>query len=672
MKKALILVLILLMAFHGAMTFAEAPEGEETGGIQRIAYDYDELTVATVTPFEGCFFTDMWGNVSSDLDVRTLVHGYDLVEWHSEKGAFDVDPSVVSGIITTRNEAGDVTYTVTICNDLYYSDGTRITARDYVFSILLSAAPQVAEIGGSVKQSGFILGWDEYANGKKPYISGVRLLSDDTLSITICHDYLPFFYEIALLDCVPYPIHVIAPGCSVADDGNGAYIANEDSDTQTPLFTSELLRETILNEETGYLSHPTVACGPYSFVSFDGTTVELRINEYYKGNSKGNKPSISRILYKTVANEDLIDGLSDGEIGLVNKCLSDDVLQDGFELTARRSGEFAYSEYERSGMAFISFCCERATVGSQNVRQAIAHCMDKDSLAAETVGEHGTCVDGYYGIGQWMYGVVEGSRAYPIAEPSENAADEARAAYSDEAAEREALTLDDAPKYDLDIEEAVRLLEEEGYTLDREGDRFDPGKDDVRCKKEEDGSLTVLELKMLVPEGSSVNAHYQKHFVDHLAEAGILLTIEELPMAELLTYYYRAQPRDCDMIAFASNFDMVFDPSNAFRPDGEEINPYNRTAIDDEQLYSLALEMRQTPSDNLLGYCRKWVAFQERFQEIEPMIPIYSNVYCDFYPKVLHGYDPAGSVSWAEAIVDAYMSDVADDEAEPAAPEGDE
>ena len=41
--------------------------------------------------------------------------------------------------------------------------------------------------------------------------------------------------------------------------------------------------------------------------------------------------------------------------------------------------------------------------------------------------------------------------------------------------------------------------------------------------------------------------------------------------------------------------------------------------------YALAMDMRRTDSGDTLAYCRKWVAFQERFQEIEPVIPIYSN-----------------------------------------------
>jgi len=46
------------------------------------------------------------------------------------------------------------------------------------------------------------------------------------------------------------------------------------------------------------------------------------------------------------------------------------------------------------------------------------------------------------------------------------------------------------------------------------------------------------------------------------------------------------------------------------------------------------------------------------------MIPLYSNVYFDYYPKILQGYDPGSSENWSEAIVEAYLSDVEDAEEE--------
>ena len=96
----------------------------------------------------------------------------------------------------------------------------------------------------------------------------------------------------------------------------------------------ELLRETILDAETGYLSHPSVVSGPYRLVSFDAATgtAEFEINEFYKGNSAGQTPRIERLVYKNVTNETMISELASGEIDLLNKVTAASTLDEGMAL----------------------------------------------------------------------------------------------------------------------------------------------------------------------------------------------------------------------------------------------------------------------------------------------------------------------------------------------------
>ena len=648
---------------------AEAVVGAEAAlsDTVEITYNYDEITVGSTTAFDGNFFTEMWGNSVSDLDVRTLIHGYNLVEWDGEAGAFQIDPSVVSGTVVTQNAAGDRTYTLTIYSDLLYNDGTPITSRDYAFSMLLGIAPQISEIGGTIRTADYILGYKDYAAGNTPYLAGLRILDDHTMSITIDHEYLPFFYELALLDCTPYPISVIAPGCTVADNGNGIQIVNEDANAAEPLFTADLLKQTILDETNGYLSHPQLTSGPYRLLSYDGTTAEFELNSYYKGNSKGVKPTIGHIVFRTADNASMIEELGNGDFGLLNKCVSSAALQDGIALVSGGS-QFAMSNYARSGMSFISFCCERAGVSSEAVRQAMALCLDKDRLVEDYVGNFGMRVDGYYGIGQWMYQLLNGTIAYPVDPPEEGAGEEEQKKYEETVQAWEDLTLDNVKVYDLDTEEAVRLLEADGWTLNRNGEAFDPAADDARCRKAENGEQEVLELTMLYPQGNRIGESLQEAFADNLAQAGIVLHVQETDPQELLRQYYRQEgERTCDMIYLATNFDVVFDPSKNFAPEDPQqtaANTLNTTGLSDQQLYDLAVEMRRTEPGDVLAYCQKWVAFEERFAQVMPMIPVYSNVYFDFYPRVLQNYNVSESVTWGQAIVEAYLGDAPDLEEE--------
>lgn len=122
--------------------------------------------------------------------------------------------------------------------------------------------------------------------------------------------------------------------------------------------------------------------------------------------------------------------------------------------------------------------------------------------------------------------------------------------------------------------------------------------------------------------------------------------MEPKPFAELLQIYYRQVERDCDMVFLATNFGDVFEPSATFNPAEALQGVHNRTGIADEELYNLALEMRATEPGDVLGYCQKWVAFQERWTEVMPTLPIYSNVYFDFYTPTLHNYNAGADTSW--------------------------
>ncbi len=666
MKKGLAWLLAIVMSLSACLAMAEAPaEGEQADGAvaSAVVSNYEELTVGATTAMSGLFFTDMWGDNTADMDVRALLHGYNLIQWNGGTGTYAMDDSVVSGLVVTDDAEGNRTYTMSLYEDMTYSDGTPITARDYAFSILFSVAPEAAQLGAAINGANYILGIDEYKRGEAQTIAGVRVLGDYQLAVTIRGEYLPFFYELALLDYNPYPIHVIAPGCEVADDGQGVYIRNSDENVTEPIFTAELLRETVLNEQTGYRSHPSVVSGPYTLTDYDAaaSVAKFEINPAYKGNAYGEKPQIQRLIFRHVSNDEAIDLLANGEIGLINKCVNADTLDAGMQLVT--DGTAGVSNYARSGFSFVSFACERPATDSAAVRQAIAHCMDKDALIADYVRNYGLSVDGYYGIGQWTYQLAAGSLAPTLEEPAADADAETVAAYEEEAAAWEALSMDGMTRYALDLDEAARLLAEDGWTLNRDGNAFDPEKDDVRCKNM-DGSLVALDLTLIYPEGNAVGEYFRGAFAQNLAAIGVKLTVQPKPFDELLRVYYRQQERDCDMIYLASNFANVFEPSATFSPDDAYQGTDNRTGIVDETLYQLAVAMRQTEPGDVLSYCQKWVAFQERWTELLPAIPVYSNVYFDFYAPTLHNYNAGANVSWAQAIVSAYLGDAVETEEE--------
>jgi len=142
-------------------------------------------------------------------------------------------------------------------------------------------------------------------------------------------------------------------------------------------------------------------------------------------------------------------------------------------------------------------------------------------------------------------------------------------------------------------------------------------------------------------------------FVRNAAQAGMVIDVQEKPLQDLLEMYYSQTERDCDMIMLGSNLNDVFDPSNEFSEDGT----HRISGIKDPQLLQLVQDMNQVHPGDIAEYCRRWISFQEYWTEHAVNIPLYSNVYLDFYADFLQNYNPGTNASWTTAVQTAYLSD---------------
>ena len=711
----------------------------------------DELIVGHPTITNGDFFTELFGNNTSDIDVRALIHGYNLVNWDQNQGTYVFDPSVVREVLLSEDDKGMKEYILTIADNLYYSDGSPITAWDYAFSILLMMSPEIEQIGGKIYRADHLVDADRYIATRRKiiageplvfdendpehsdldYLSGVSVLSDYQLRFWLSDEFLPYFFEVGLMLTVPYPIKEIAPGCKVVSgyedpetgDPIGIKIVNEDGGEGN--YTAELLAKTILDPETGYNTHPKVVSGPYIITGWDPETHigHFEINEYFKGawvqnnlpGEEGNiplekaiahgnafaetdefgnaildkngepiylvKPTIEKIQLKEEKNEDMAQDLRDGNVHLINK------VTYGNSIRECQTTGAVFKSYPRIGLAFLTYSYERPAVNDMYVRQAMAWCMDREALGSEYCGGFSLITDGYYGFEQWEYQILEGYTPYPVnqlpsidaigTEITEKDAEERakkKKTYmwyetEDELKELEAAWnylrkqwKDDEgyrllTRYVVDIDKANELLDEAGWTLNRDGEKYDPEKDDVRAKMI-DGNLEVLDLTIMYPQGNKMADLMQEEgmFVDNLAQAGIKVTFVAEPMESLLRYYYREVPRTTDMIYLATNFHVIVDPSITYSADPTPNHlVWNNTYSDDEKLYQLAVDMRETEPGDSYAYVSKWMQFQKRYNEVLPAIPVYTNIYFDFWTPVLQNYDITKRVTWTQAILLAYF-----------------
>lgn len=655
MKKLISLLLVLAMVLT-CCAFAEENDGgvgiEIAPGGAYIPEDGEptHLTVCNSTKVNGAFFSRQFGNNTSDIDVRAMLHGYNPIVWDTQL-TFILDPMVVEHMDKEQDGNGDTVYTFYLYDDLTWNDGTPMTAADWVFAAVLENSAEFEAISGDTDVWGHLVGHEEFVTGERDVLTGIRLLDTYVYSVTVKKEYLPFFYELSYLYIMPCPISVIAPGCEVADDGEGAYIRNADPEAEGPLFTEDLLRRTIL-APGGYLSNPKLTCGPYSLVSYDAKsgTVEFAINEYYKGNYDAQRPTITNVTLIPALPQDMAQMLEDGKVDLINKAVDADTINDCIELVA---GGYAYENYPRLGYGFIGASCEKGPMQYLAVRQAIMYAFDTNDFDTKLLETYGLPVYGYYGIGQWMYQAAVG-----ILRPKD--------ATEEELALWDELTLDNLNPYDYDPEKSLKLLEEDGWIYNEEGNEFDPERDSVRCKKSDDGSEKMkLSLKFAVTKDNIAAHDVCDRLVKELTPLGFEINVQELEFTDLLIDYLREKgEREYDIEFLAHNFVSIYDPYVELSADPYAIGTQNATGIYDQELIDRAWNMHKTEPGDLLTYLERWISFQERFNEILPSLPLYSDIYYDFHIAELVNYHPEAQANWPRALLYAYL--VARTETEPA------
>ncbi|NLF27981.1 MAG: ABC transporter substrate-binding protein [Clostridiales bacterium] len=645
-KRFLSWLLAILMLLTAVPALAEPADGEPV-----------EIVVGSTNQMSGYFFTDMWGNNTADIDVRALLHGYSTVAI-SRNGTYEVDQTVVREITLSQLEGSpDKTYTIEINPGLTYNDATPILASDYVFSVLFQAAPEIFKLGGIPSGMRQFVGYDAYASGESNVFAGVRLLDDTHFALSISGDHLPYFYELLYVNVTPYPIGAIAPGYEVADDGEGAYLrrieegeaqpaeqAAEESPEESPEKVPEeavveapeeaagnadapelleVLEKSVFDPETGYLFNPKVTSGPYQLVGYDADahTATFEINPNYLGNFEGRKPTIDRIVFKQVYNDSLMDELANGTVDIVNKVTAGDVISDGLTSMQQNQLPLKVVNYLRAGYGFLGLSCEYGVTQSQNVRQALAYLTDANGFVTEFLHGYGLRTYSYYGYGQWM---------------AVSMLDQLNAELNN---------------YGLDLGKAVELLEADGFTLNADGEAYDAAAGGVRYRKDEAGNLEPLAVKWAALSNNPGSQAIQQYTIPHMQQAGFQVEVEELSFSELLTHYYRQTERTYNVFYLATNFDFIFDPYYTFNPDASYQGERNTSGIADEELFRLATELRRTEVGDNQGYLEKWYQFEKRFNEVLPTIPLYSNVYFDFFNPELYSYQPSAYYSWASAIL---------------------
>ena len=612
MKKVIALIMAIMMVLFAGISTAE--NNSET-----------YLRVGNPTPMRGRFFTLIWGGTTSDLDVQHLIHGYSLAKYDIDQTRYRFDTSVVQDAMKWEDEDGDWVYQIILYDDLKYSDGTPITVRDYAFSMLFTMDPVLAETGGTPINYTWMKGAEEYLNGEVKYLSGIQIVNDWIIRVSVKKEALPYFYELSRFCINPYPIHVLAPGISVQDDGEGCYLSE-------PL-TADLIQQTVLDAGTGYLNHPSVTSCAYLLTKYEDNVAKFERNPYYKGNEQGYIPQIDALEYGWTDCGDMVVDFDHDKPYLLNKATRKEAIDAGLALAD--TGVVA-TEYPRTGLTMLWFKEESPKVQDLAVRQAIAYCFDRRQFTRAYAGTYGKKVDGFYGIGQWMYLVASRKMNAPVdpeLSPEEKEQEEAYYQAND---------LGPLVQYGKDLRKAQDALDKGGWVKNEQG----------LCVK--DG--VVLNLTMGIPESEPVEEYLETYLVSALRELGIEVTFKKLTMEEIQKEY-DGKTCETDILYLGEDFNALLNIETLaplFEMD-ESVEVNSNLTLVKNEVYETALEMVTRDPEDIKGFYTLWLCLQQRITEGLPLLPVYSNYYYDFYADTLKNYDITDFITWGEAIVEAYL-----------------
>lgn len=536
---------------------------------------------------------EYWSNTSTDARVNELVTGYRTVEY--DQGAqYAVNETAIKEYEITENEDGSKTFTFTLQDNLLWSNGEKITAKDYVCTPLLFGSSLIAEMGVTSFQGEKLVGFEEYNSGDTNIFKGVRLLGDDKFAFIMSSEFLPNFFEIGLMRFKPEYLKGWLPeDVDIADDGEGAYFTGE--------FTNDHCGESIEN----WRWHMDVFSGPYVRTAYDESNRQytMKINDKFIGNFEGQKPSVETVILKTIKADTQMDELRTGSVDLLMEVNNGSDITAGLDLVDQDAVK--QLTYDRNGYGYIGFNCKIGPTQFIEVRHAIAYLLDRVEFAKTFTGGFGSVVNGPYGTGMWM---------------AQDGEDE----------------LAELNSYAYSYDNAVAALEAGGWTLDANGGAYSGN--GVRYKKLDDGTLMPLIINWASSENNSVSDLIATKLAKSpdAAKAGIEINQVVMTFDEMYTSHFLNPDEDFyNMFNLATNFSAIYDMKASY----EIGHPYNSFKTQDEELQKLASDMLKVESDDPDKFLELWLAFIKRWNEYLPALPLYSNQYFDFYNNKIDNMD---------------------------------
>lgn len=575
-----------------------------------------QIVIGTTREITGDWIKD--SKNTSDYEIYQFITGMNTVAINHD-GRYEINESVIEKSYIEENEDRSKTYTFTIRDGLKYEDGSDIRAKDYVASVMIWSLKLVQDSGVRPETGTYLKGYRDFSEGKVKEFTGVNLISEKEFSLTIAAENLPYFYELSALESWPTKLEFWTDDLTdIRDDGDGAYFS-EDFD----LLEFEKNFNIVKKEVEKFPS-----TGAYKLDSYDKSTgkVVLKANKNFPGDYAGEKPKIKKLVYKKIQKEKALKELEKGSIDILSQISAGEYIKKGLDLS--KESKFDYVDYPRAGYGKLVFQTDFGPTQYLEVRKAIAHLIDRKESAKTFTDGLGTLVDGPYSDAMWFYRETKGE-------------------------------LDEKLKsYEYSIEKAKELLENGGWIFDKDGNNYIEG---IRYKRQNNGELIPLRIELASPERSQVSDLLLLKLQDNPDIKEVGMDIEQTIMSfdEVLLYMYRDGKNDkkyeipkFGIYNLAEEFTPKYDLSKNYTRDPEMVKAgYNINFLLDEELENTAKSMVDLSPESEEEYKENFVDFVIRWNELLPDIPLYSNIYYDFFNTKLKNYQMNSFTPMSEAIL---------------------
>ena len=426
----------------------------------------NSVILGSATALSGAFRNAAWGKSSpaaSDSDIQNLTTGYSTMmtnfagSYVYNMEALAAEPTVV------ENADGSKTYTMTIKQGLKFSDGSAITAKNYIAAILANSTAVSVAAGGTGNSGQLFAGYDSFkayaggtvSDGASRYFEGVKLIDDYTFAVTIIPDYAQYYYGYTYANFSPVPMAlylgendiIVDPETKACGLSDGFYAKSSKDGVDTYTMADVIKANLKWNSGLPY-------SGPYVVTDYNESTLvaTLTLNPHYTGDQRG-KASIQTITYIKVENETQMDKFTKGEVDVIAGITGGSETKAALAVVEKNPDKYAYTSYARAGYGKIGFRGDLGPTADIAVRQAIMYTLNRPEFAQAFTGGYGSVVHGAY---------YEGFDAY-----------QANKAELEEKINTYAFSVDDA----------IAVLEKGGWIYNAEGKKFDATKDAVRYKK---------------------------------------------------------------------------------------------------------------------------------------------------------------------------------------------